>query len=302
MQIATMKTLIVLLSLSSLFFLQSGCCDTSEDERYHQLIQGDWVTKDLDTKTSRSGMFVFPLGPPQAVCSFQDSLCSMMYPFDDFSSFSIRNKILYVRKSDKHHQNKKTMHRRYTIISLRKNQLRLAAIDGSDTLTFQKIREKNRITPEMISFHSSVCFGTCPSISLDIDSNKNIRYFGGHSSERKGSYKGTISDKNYKVLVRLIHQLPLTTLKEDYYKHSSDGQSCTIAIRYNGKWKTCSVYGYDKEPIELRLLFQRFFLIVLKAQLSPYSVNHDSFKAYRVSNPPEEKTVQFLPPVVLEEP
>jgi hypothetical protein len=300
-----MRTFIAFISLSVLLLLQSGCCDTSEDKRDYQLIQGIWVSEDNSTKNHDPARIVIPLGPRQSVFSFQDSLCSVM-PFADFSSFSIRNKVIYVWKNNTHYPRKKAIHRRYKIISLKKNQLLLIAMDArkhySDTLTLGRIKEKNRIIPTMISFHSSGCYGTCPSISLDVDSNRTIRYFGGGFAKKEGGYKGTISDQDYKVLLRLIHQLPLKTLKKDYAANWTDDQTCTIAIRYNGKWKTCRVYGCDQEPIELRLLLQRFFLIDQKTQLSPDStVNNNNFKAYQVAASWKEK-IPFLPPVVSDEP
>jgi hypothetical protein len=250
----------------SSFLLSTSCKNEhlEKDKATYTLLQGDWIT---DYKPN--GMDLFH--GHSTVFSFEDSLCSTENPFFEFNRFKIRENIVHIWSYGVH---RKIIYHQYKILALNKKWLRIVSADslkkGSkhDTLVLRKLQQENTILPDKISFFSSPCFGTCPSFCMEVDRSKNVRFYGRHHVDAMEGRKGKLSEKQYNMLVRLIRQLPIRTMKNHYDCHWTDDQTCCISIRHNGKWDEYYVYGYDKEPIELRILLNRFFFLSKTVKLT----------------------------------
>lgn len=96
---------------------------------------------------------------------------------------------------------------------------------------------------EKIVFHSSRCFGTCPQIDLEIDSNKNVyvsrEYFKSRSETDtlfSGQFKGILQQDDYNKLIGILQNCNLDSLKFPD-KTCCDGVITTIIIYFNGQRK-----------------------------------------------------------------
>ena len=97
---------------------------------------------------------------------------------------------------------------------------------------------------EKIIYHTTTCFGSCPEIDLEIDSNKKIYlsvwYMDGSptqtSKERSGEFEGVLSDSLYNELILLLQTCNLKTL---YFpdRTGSDAPVTTLIIYFDGKRK-----------------------------------------------------------------
>jgi len=94
-----------------------------------------------------------------------------------------------------------------------------------------------------IVYHLSRCNGTCPSIDLEIDSNKAVyvnREFYKTKSEldsaNSGRFKGSLSPKQYTTLVDVLKKIHLDSL-EFPPVGIVDLPETTIIVSYNGKRK-----------------------------------------------------------------
>jgi hypothetical protein len=94
---------------------------------------------------------------------------------------------------------------------------------------------------EKVIFHTGQCYGTCPQIDMEIDSNYNVMLKrnlytkkGVLDLRRSGSFKGKVSPKTY-------FNLFATLVKSDYsnlkfpVNFCCDGAIITIIVYANGK-------------------------------------------------------------------
>ena len=114
------------------------------------------------------------------------------------------------------------------------------------TLLGFSCKRPNPIKLEKIIFHTSFCFGTCPTYHLQIDSNKQVKLFAeevyqGKSlflrdSTKMGYFIGEIPDTTFIKLAEELQSIGIDTLKFDGV-NCCDGSVKTIIVYYNGKRK-----------------------------------------------------------------
>jgi hypothetical protein len=116
---------------------------------------------------------------------------------------------------------------------------------------------------ERIIFHTSGCFGSCPTYHLEIDSSKNVKLFTEFAYEgdptqdakedkfKMGHFTGKLEDSLFYKLKNIIDTLKINSLKfeED---NCCDGSTKTIISYYDGK------RNYLKS---MRPPFKTYFLI-----------------------------------------
>jgi len=122
-------------------------------------------------------------------------------------------------------------------------------------LTFWSCNQNDRtINLEKIIFHTSVCYGSCPTYHLQVDSNKRIKLFAEQvfkndphitfelDSSKMGYFIGIVSDTTYNKLTNNLQNVGLKTLE-------FDGANCCDA-----SIKTIIIY-YDKRRKYLQSMF-----------------------------------------------
>jgi hypothetical protein len=178
----------------------------------------------------------------------------------------------------------------------------------TDTTTFLKVRQKNNIVPSKISFFTSRCYGTCPSFFLEIDSSGYVKFYGHDYTDVHGGAKGRITSRDYEIILSKIHNVLIDSIKTEYEAGYTDSQTCLIVIDYNNKRLQSKVYGYDQEPIELRILFHSLFVVTDNLNLKSDSTitisdfyHFPVFKKYFPPPPPPIKTkFKFTAPQIEE--
>ena len=128
------------------------------------------------------------------------------------------------------------------------SQLSIKFFKDKDTLNFtqQEYALDDEINFEKIIFHTTGCYGSCPTYHLQIEKNKAIklhiqRAYKRHSmyeidSTKIGYYEGVIDEINYQKLELLLKTCNLNTLEFDG-ANCCDGSITTIIVYYNGKRK-----------------------------------------------------------------
>lgn len=256
-------------------------------------LQGDWVTASFPSEIADSLPLIF---------CFEDSLCSYMKPWGNYTRYALRDDTLVIY--DRHRLTDKPYSLRYEITGLTSKELRMVPLQGQaaellkryrewtgDTLVLNKILPKNQIVPKRIVFDSSPCFGTCPILALEIDGIGNVKFLGTNYTGHKGGFTGRLSADQYAHLLRQIRALPLDNLKLEYAAPWTDDQTCCLMIEHaDGKISSCA-YGFDKEPVALRILFHK--LTGLENMISLKADN--TVKSYLLQ---EEHLRYLLPPPV----
>ncbi len=233
-------------------------------------IKGEWqgTLKHVDDFENRNIFFCF-----------EDSLCTISdYRFTDFKYYldhdtviiesidTINNYFLY----------------QYTILKRTGNSLILLSPatdrDPADTITFKKIHKKNTITPSAIYFASSACFGTCPEMYLEIDSARNVLFYGEQFTEKVSGFRGKIDKVEYETILNQINNLPVDSLKDYFSELGSDVQTRGVAIESAGKLIKSTAYGSYNEPVELTMLLNKLMNLYLHLPLqADTTVTRDYF-------------------------
>lgn len=243
-------------------------------------VTGDWIGP-IDTLTHRNSQTSY--------VSFEGSLCSGSLP--DTFMYHIQTDTLYLQAitGDKTGRTIQFGIRQWTPDSL--TLLAAKHIDYvPDTMVLSKVKAKNNITPSAIYFASSGCFGSCPIVSVEIDSSLNISLYGTFTfPDAEKGYKGTITRADYNALIDKIKTLPVQTLQPAYRAPWTDDQTRAIALQVGDSVIQSAAYGHYKEPMELYLLFNKVESIYINARLHRDStVNAHYFETHPAKSPINE--------------
>ncbi|THU41270.1 hypothetical protein FAM09_03945 [Niastella caeni] len=234
------------------------------------LIKGDWIgqqqSKEYTENETIYGCF--------ADSTYQNSL------MQDTFKYEIRKDSLYIENVD--FEGNKTLNS-FPIVKLTTDSLIL--LDGVKqeyTLRFSKVHAKNKLTPTAIYFASSGCYGKCPIMYLEIDSSRNIRFYGERYTSATGGFKGRISENEYNSIIDKIRNLPVDSLREFYETSMTDQETLGISIIHGNTVTRSSAYGHDQEPMELHILFGKLINLYKHISMKPDSSVNSS---YFLSNP-----------------
>ncbi|MGG9963308.1 DUF6438 domain-containing protein [Ferruginibacter sp. SUN106] len=262
-----MKLLLVI--IAGIFF-NASCINRSSPD-YRTLIQGDWQSKKSDSFAS----------PKPYTFSFEDSLYSIINPYFKFSKYNITGDIISIQIDSLEVETRYPL--KYKIVLLNADSLILHPISTDTILTktfrLGKIKPKNNLSPVMIYFQSSPCFGSCPSVTLEIDSVGKLLFYGGNLPDTGLIFKDSLNKKKFDLIVDKIRNLAIDSLNEFYDAGWTDDQSCGVNIVTKDRQIHSTAYGYDKEPVELRLLLNYLMYLNKRLHLQPATgVNEDYFE------------------------
>jgi hypothetical protein len=153
-----MKQIILLLVVTTLF----SCRQQPAGNHYASLIKGDWIEQ-----ANTSDHFY---GHPDYLC-FEDSI--LMGSWSNLFSYRLVNDTIYTKLVPVREWHNDAPPHHYKIVKLTADTLAIQfpQKDTTDqTVIFSKVHPKNNITPTTIYFASTGCFGSCPSMYLEIDS------------------------------------------------------------------------------------------------------------------------------------
>jgi len=258
----------------------------SKDVSMMEKIQGDWVS-DVAHDGKHDNRYVF---------SFEDTLCSYMYAWGEYTRFYIKGDTLSIKEGRNYFFNTLAAKKTYSfkILALTEDSLVISPCTKLENELFEvfnvptkklilhKIKEKNKIKPIRISFSSSRCFGDCPEMMLEIDSNRAVLFEGQYSTDKIGSYKGFISTHEYELLLNKISILPIDSIKREYTPFQADGQVYVVFIDYKNKSLQSFVSGSDKVPIELSILVHKLMELYKRIELKKDSIQPTDFKHYEM--------------------
>lgn len=268
------------LALLSFICILFSCCNR-KDSNLAQLIKGDW----LGQKQSEG----FEHDQTEFM-TFEDSTLRT-FPWHDVLNYQIYKGAVYLLSK---RYNKKGPRNKFKIVKLTTDSLVLLS-SKKNTVRYSRLHPKNNITPTAIYFASSGCFGSCPVMRLEIDSNRNIRFYGLMHTAITEGYTGKLPENVYNSIIRKIRNLPVDSLKEYYAASYSDSRTLGIAIAHGNKVTRSSSYGHENEPMELYILFSHLLNLYKEVSLQPDSlVNWESF----ITHPQLRSMTDLLAPPI----
>lgn len=281
-------------------------CNTSRDKEYLINIQGDWISDQDFVDYQQRRLFL----------SILDTNCTFLYAWNYNCTFRIEDEILTIKEIEPV-KSLVSIHQ-FRILQLTNDTLRIAVankgtkdrLNGNeiiDSILFIKAKYKNSIEPRLITFFSSDCYGSCPSFVVEIDSSKKVIFYGNNEySLLRGGCSGIIRNTDYIGLLNKIHYLDINQIDSSYKASWTDDQHCLIVIDYDDKRLESSVYGFNKEPIELRMLFGEIFKVAEMLEIvNDTTVDFSTFKHnpvflsfYPPPPGPLPEKAKFLEPVL----
>ncbi len=251
-----------------------------------ETIKGNWKTEYY-----RWHIDSIPIKDIALVFTFEDSTCSYLSAQGTYAKYWLRHDTINI-KTQPHTRNNNirdneiiykfligsTSANNLTLIPVTENTKLLLEPYYIDTIQLAKIKKAFNWRIKRIGFFSSGCFGTCPAMYLEIDSTNNLFFKGIHYTENKGLYSGKLSQQTLEAIKSDINSIALDSLKRMYYARWTDDQTCGVRIKTVDTTYESGAYGYDKEPIELRILLHRLIELYKHVDLKKDSTVKDHFK------------------------
>ena len=119
----------------------------------------------------------------------------------------------------------------------------------------------SQCTAGVISLERTVCFGSCPAYSIQIDSSGTVTYEGKEYVAVLGKQTARITPNQVRTLLQVFDDIDFYSLKNKYIGGDpSDLPTTYVSVTANGRTKT--VTDYDQPPPGLRALERQIERIV----------------------------------------
>lgn len=265
------------IALLSCICILISCTMRKPDNGYAQLIKGDWLGQEQPEGFEHDQTEYF---------IFEDSTCLMPYGHNEYW-YEILDDTLYVRSM----KNMKALPYIFPIVKLTKDSLvLLSGRRYQNTTRYTKIQLKNNITPDAIYFASAGCNDGCSNTYVQIDSNRNFRYYYENYTSILELHKGKLSETQYNRIINKIRNLPVDSLKEYYSCSHTDDETLGVAIAHDKKMTRSRAFGHEAEPMELYILLNHLMFLNQQLILQPDS----SVKKVDFISKPEGKLMTEL--------
>lgn len=263
-----MKTSIFLFLLFG--FIGFSKSQTNAEMKTHEQLLGNWKTNYYGDSWSKTA-YIF---------TFQDSTCSFLWPYGAFSKYLINGDTIVIdyiiSEIKENHQIFKFLIDSISSTDMllkpasRETKLLFERSEGleSGIMKLQKVNTQFNLKPDRIAFYSTVCYGTCPAMFLEIDSVGNMYFIGAHYTEKIGNYSGKIPELIFARVLAEINNIELDSLQQFYEAHWTDDQTCGVLIQTKDTIYKSSAYGFDAEPVELRILFHTLMELYKSVELT----------------------------------
>jgi len=277
-----MKNLCLLLILSLVISVNAQS-KASKD----LLTENEWINKDLD------------------YLRFDND--AVVYNFDNSKqevAFDLNNKDLSFKVNYRLAGDFKTEEFKFKIKEINKDKLVIVPVLESETENYSKLdasifaKEKqyifynrgkllDKVNFKTLTFHSSTCFGTCPSMSVQINIDGTVFYRGKNYADAKGSFVGKLSKEDIYQLKKILNRSQLYKIDKNWEQKSkrTDTPRYTYIVNtFDGD--RIEINTNDQHPVLDRL--SDFLLnIDKKAELQKADENHSFEKSkltmYKVS-------------------
>ncbi len=156
---------------------------------------------------------------------------------------------------------------KYKVLNLNKDSLTLIRI--RDTIYF--IKTSYQIDKyenyDQIILSSSGCYGSCPILSISIDKNGEVIYYGHNFNKTNGLFKAKVDFKLFKEIEYEFKKARVNLLNDKFTKPVTDMQYVNVHFIRNGQIvKSISDYG-NSSPEEFYWAYNRLMYLYQKLDL-----------------------------------
>ncbi|MDY7393835.1 DUF6438 domain-containing protein [Aureibaculum sp. 2210JD6-5] len=277
-----MKNLILLLILSVVISVNA------QSKASKDLLTGtEWINKDLN---------YLRFDNDAAVYNFDNIKQEVLFDLDNKSlSFKINYRLAGDFKTEEF---------KFRIKEINKNRLVIVPVTEKEQANFNKLdvnaltKEKqyifynrgkllDKVNFKKLTFHSSTCFGTCPSMSVQIDIDGTVYYRGKNYTEAQGDFIGKLSKEGIYELKKILNRSQLYSIDKNWEQKSkrNDTPRYTYIVEtFDGD--KIEINTNDQHPV-LDKLSDFLLNIDKKAELKEAEESHDFEKSklvmYKIS-------------------
>lgn len=108
----------------------------------------------------------------------------------------------------------------------------------------------SKIDFQKLTFHSSTCFGTCPSVSVEVDKDGVVHYRGKTNATVQGNFVGQLSKEEMETLKSILNRSQIHTIDKNWEQKSkrNDTPKYTYIIELlDGE--TIEINTNDQHPV-----------------------------------------------------
>ena len=221
--------------------------------------------------------------------SFDLQRCFYLYAAGNFAVYEIVDSQLIIFDTIKSQKKSQIKELKFKISKLNdetielitdKATLRRHFDDRMDTIKLRKVNPRFNTDFDRIEFESSECFGACPSLKLIIHRNGQISYEGRAYTEKNGYYSGNLTKDQMDRIKRKINLINLCQLKNNYAAMWTDDVTYDISIHTNDSIYKTEIYGFDKEPMELRILINELMELYKHTEMRKDSMHQRYYEFF----------------------
>ena len=278
----TMKNLYLLLMLSVVISVNAQSKASNKI-----LTETEWINKDLD------------------YIRFDND--AVIYNFDNTKQevqFDLENKSLSFKMNYRLAGDFKTEEFKFKIKEINKNRLVIVPVNSQSNESYNKLdasalaKDKqyvfynrgkllSKVNFKTLTFHSSTCFGTCPSMSVQINIDGTVFYHGKNYAEPQGNFIGKLTKQDIYELKKILNRSQLSTIDKDWKQKSKRNDTpryTYIVDLFDGE--KIEINTNDQHPV-LDKLSDFLLNIDKKVELESASESHDFEKSklslYKIS-------------------
>ncbi len=220
-----------------------------------------YFTKDLDGEWVNKA-------DPHLCFAFAGQRCSYAFPTGHFAHYSIADDTLIIKDTIRSRgKSFKVKTKKYRILDLDETELVLLGPPKAfkrdirykhlvgDTIYLEKLQPKRKHNVLSLTFESTMCYGTCPAMELTIHNLDSVFFNGKMYTELRGHHSGILTEDQRRRIQRKIDHIDLENLKPNYSASWTDDQTCSISFDLGDTTIYTRAYGFNKEPLALRILF-----------------------------------------------
>jgi Domain of unknown function (DUF6438) len=221
--------------------------------------------------------------------SFDLHRCYYLYAAGNFAVYKIIDSQLIIFDTIKSQKKSQTKELKFKISKLNDETIELIADkatlsrhfdDRMDTIKLRKVNPRFKTDFDRIEFESSECFGSCPSLKLIINRNGQISYEGRAYTEKNGYYSGNLIKSQMDGIKRKINLINLNQLKNKYAAMWTDDVTYHITIQTKESMYKTEIYGFDKEPMELRILIHELMELYKHTEMRKDSMHQQYYEFF----------------------
>ncbi len=271
----------------ALFLLIAFTVNSQSKKDFTLLTNAEWINKDLDYLRFDDGL---------VVSNINDTKQQLLFDIKNRKlSFKVKYRVGSEFRTEKFDFKIKQLEKdKLVIVPLKNNHKNSSRLNSSPFLKENQYVFYNRgqliskLKFKKVTFHSSTCFGTCASLSIEVNNDGAIKYQGRRYTKKfTGNFIGQLTENELYQFKKILNRSQLKVLDQKWKQNTAPNDS----PRYNyiielTNGRLVEINTNDQHPILDKLsdyLMNIFEVTDLKRVQNKHKFEVSNIETYRVS-------------------